>query len=220
MLRVGLTGGLGSGKSTIADIFQSLGAHVIKADAVGRDLMRPGHDVYEKVVARFGNAILSDTGEIDRSALARIVFEGDGAETRLDALNAIVHPAAIAVQMDWMAKIAEREPESVAIVESALIFETKYAGQDRSFDRIILVVVPDDLKIARFVERMMAGRTLSTAELAALEADARHRLALQIPDSDKATRCDFTIDNSGPLAATEQQVRSIYAILSAEARMS
>jgi dephospho-CoA kinase len=223
MLRVGLTGGLGSGKSTAAEIFHSLGAHVIKADTVGRDLMRPNHDVYDKIVAAFGPAVVADDGELNRPALARIVFEGEGAAERLDTLNAIVHPAVIAVQLDWMAQLAEREPDAVAIVESALIFETRYGETKRSFDRVILVVAPDEIKIARYVARTLAvhtlaGRTVSAGEQSALEADARHRLQHQIPDADKAARCDFILDNSGSHAELEQQVRRIYSLLSAEAR--
>jgi dephospho-CoA kinase len=227
MLRVGLTGGLGSGKSTIADIFHTLGAHVIKADLIGRDLMRPGHTVYDDIVARFGPQVLQPTGELDRAALARIVFEGDGAKDRLDALNAIVHPAVIAVQMQWMAGLDQTAPHGVAIVESALIFETKFAEIERrsdgpvvsrGLDRILLVTAPDELKVERFVLRTLAGRAVSAAEHAALAADARHRLDFQIPETEKSARCDFIIDNSGSLAETTHQVRRIYALLAAEAQ--
>jgi len=218
MLRVGLTGGLGSGKSTIADMFAALGAHVIKADTVARDLMHPGEDVFDKIVARFGSEILSPTGEIDRPKLAQIVFAGEGSEQRLDQLNAIVHPAVIAVQMDWLTQIAESHPHAVAIVESALIFESAYADSKRSFHRILLVVAPDEVKVARFVSRTLAGRTVSPQEQAALEADARQRLSHQIPDAKKAPRCDYILDNSGSLENLQQQVRRIFVELCELAR--
>jgi len=217
MLRVGLTGGLGSGKSTAADIFHSLGAHIIKADQIGRDLMQPGQAVYRQIVSHFGPTIVAANGELDRPALAQLVFDGEAAQNHLDALNAIVHPAVIAVQLDWMNQIAEREPKAIAIVESALIFETKFADDMRRFDHILLVTAPDDLKISRFVARSLSGRTSSPAQQAALEADARQRLTHQIHDEEKAPYCDFILNNSGSLAHLEKQVRSIYNLLKSEA---
>lgn len=218
MLRVGLTGGLGSGKSTIADIFAALGAQVIKADTVGRDLMRPGNDVYDKIVARFGRRVVQPDGELNRAALAQLVFEGDGSAERLDALNAIVHPAVIAVQLDWLTNVAEHVPHAVAVVESALIFETPFADGRRSFHRILLAIAPEEVKVARFVARTLAGRIVTAAEKTALEADARNRLAHQMPDAEKAPRCDYIIDNSGSMQQLEQQVRRIYTELSEAAR--
>jgi dephospho-CoA kinase len=210
MLRVGLTGNLGSGKSTAADLFQSLGAQVIKADSIGRDLMHSDQAVYQQIIARFGTTILNPDGELNRPALARLVFEGESAAQRLDALNAIIHPAAIAVQLQWLAEVEQRDPKAVAIVESALIFETKYAANTRTFDRIILLTAPDELKISRFINR------------ARLEAEtgnrlARQILAQQIPDAEKAPRSDFLLDNSSTFAHLEHQVRNLYTKLAAEA---
>ena len=127
MLRVGLTGGLGSGKSTAARRFAELGAVVFSADEIGRDMMQPGEPVYAAIVARFGAEVVSPDGTLDRSALARIAFSGRDTDAgRLEELNAIVHPAVIARQAALMDEVAARDANAVAIVESALIFETKY----------------------------------------------------------------------------------------------
>ena len=127
MLRVGLTGGLGSGKSTVGAMFRALGAHVIDADAVGRSLMQPGQQVYRNIVERFGQHVVQENGELDRAELARLAFDGG----RMEELNSIVHPAVIAEQTAWMQEIAEHEPDAVAIIESALIFETRHGGGTR-----------------------------------------------------------------------------------------
>jgi dephospho-CoA kinase len=210
MLRVGLTGGLGSGKSTVAGMFAELGAAVISADQLGRQLMQPGEQVYAAIVQRFGGGVVRADGLLDRQALAELAFQHNQA----DALNRIVHPAVVAAQQDWMRGVFEKEPWRVAMVESALIFEVEKWGTApgwlERFDRLILVTVPDELKIARFVAR--AGGQNGA------EADARARLALQIPDDEKAARCDFVIDNSGSLAETRVLVEGIYRDLVVRAR--
>ena len=98
MLRVGLTGGLGSGKSTVATILRELGAEVIEADELGRTLMEPGHSVYDEIVAEFGSQVVLSDGRINRPRLAELVFSAQDARSRLDDLNGIVHPAVIAAQ--------------------------------------------------------------------------------------------------------------------------
>ncbi len=122
MLRVGLTGGLGSGKSTAARLFAAHGAHVLQSDTIGRELMEPGQAVYAEIVDHFGNGVVLPDGQLDRAALAKIAF----AEGRVEELNAIVHPAVIARQAELTDAIFQRDPHAVVIVESALIFETKY----------------------------------------------------------------------------------------------
>ena len=119
MLRVGLTGGLGSGKSTVAGFLRELGAEVIEADALGRALMEPGQAVYGEIVRVFGPDAVDPDGRLNRKRLADLGFKGG----RLQDLNAIVHPAAIAEQRSWMEEVFKRNPAAVAIVESALIFE-------------------------------------------------------------------------------------------------
>ena len=164
MLRVGLTGGLGSGKSTAAAMFAELGAYVLSADEIARTLMQPGEAVYAAIVAHFGRSVVREDGTgtevLDRVALARIAF-GEG---RIEELNAIVHPATIARQAALIEKIAARDPDAVTVVESALIFETKHGGADgwqTRFDRIIFVRASEALQIARFVDRSARGKDLS-----------------------------------------------------------
>jgi dephospho-CoA kinase len=202
MLRVGLTGGLGSGKSTVAGMFAALGAAVIGADQLGRELMQPGQPVYAAIVEKFGPAVVRSDGSLDRKALAILAFQ----HNQGDALNRIVHPAVIAAQQEWMRGVFAADPQRVAIVESALIFEVEKWGTApgwlNRFDKLILVTVPDALKIARFVERVKGGD--------GAEADARARIAAQIPDSEKAPRCDYVIENSGPLQQTSAVVGEIY----------
>jgi dephospho-CoA kinase len=219
MLRAGLTGGLGSGKSTVAALFRALGAHVVEADAIGRTMMQPGQPVYHQIVEHFGSQVVGVDGQLDRSALARLAFS----EGRVEELNAIVHPAVIAAQAEWMRQIAAVEPDAVVMVESALIFETKHAsaaGRHQRFDKIILVTAPEELKIARFVERNRRGTTLLAPEKAALEADAHRRLAAQMPDSEKAARCDYVIENKSSIADLEPAVKRIYAELQAAAKQT
>ena len=198
-LCVGLTGGLGSGKSTAARLFAEFGAHILSADEIARELMQPGtpasaHPVFDSIVAQFGPDVLRADGTLDRQQLARLAFAGE----RVDELNAIIHPAAIARQAELAEALFARDPHAVVLVESALIFETKYgSGWRERFDRMILVTAPEALKIQRFITR---ARTQDpTADPAQLELEARRRLAQMIPDAVKAPQCDFVLLNDGTL---------------------
>jgi dephospho-CoA kinase len=162
MLRVGLTGGLGSGKSTVAAMLRELGAEVVEADELGRALMEPGQPVFSKIVRVFGSEVFGPDGNLNRRRLAEMAFQGG----RLNELNAIVHPAVIAAQEKWMDQLFARNPTAVAVVESALIFEverdarlrgeseTVLADWRRRIDRIIVVTAPDKLKVARYIARV------------------------------------------------------------------
>jgi dephospho-CoA kinase len=202
MLRVGLTGGLGSGKSTVAGMFAELGAAVISADQLGRQLMQPGEPVYAAIVNTFGKGVVRGDGSLDRKKLAELAFQHNQA----GALNHIVHPAVVAAEEEWMRGVFEKDPARVAMVESALIFEVEKwgtaPGWTQRFDKLILVTVPDEVKIARFLARMGAND--------AAQMDARARLAMQIPDREKAARCDYVIDNTGSLEATRALVETTY----------
>jgi dephospho-CoA kinase len=231
MLRVGLTGGLGSGKSTAARLFAALGAHVLQSDAIGRELMEPGQAVCAAIVSHFGSGVVQPDGRLDRAALAKIAFD-DG---RVEELNAIVHPAVIARQAELSEAIFQKDRRAIVMVESALIFETKYsetkdgeaiyAGAQRAeqahwhnrFDRIILVTAPEEVKIARFVGRAAAGEAITAERRTKLEAEARSRLAQQIPDERKSALCDYVLTNGGPLTELEWQVDQLWPILQAAA---
>jgi dephospho-CoA kinase len=220
MLRVGLTGGLGSGKSAVAGYLRDLGAEVIEADELGRVLMEPGQQVYAEIVRAFGPEVVSPDGRLNRARLAQLAFEGG----RLNELNAIVHPAVIAAQQRWMKKVFARDPAAVAVIESALIFEVVrdarargeregvLADWRRRIDRIIVVTAPDELKIARYVARIGATE--------AAEADARLRLARQIPDREKVAKADYVLENTGDLAQLRAQVVDLWRRLKAESNNS
>jgi dephospho-CoA kinase len=217
MLRVGLTGGLGSGKSTVAGLFEELGAAVISADQLGRQLMQPGEPVYAAIVETFGKTVVRGDGSLDRKALAELAFQHNQA----DALNHIVHPAVIAAEEEWMRGVFAADGQRVALVESALIFEVEKWGTApgwvQRFDTLILVVAPDEVKIARFVAHMMANDGPDSRR-EALTRDARARLAAQIPDQEKVGRCAYVIDNSGSLGETRRVVEEIYRELVQAAR--
>jgi dephospho-CoA kinase len=206
MLRVGLTGGLASGKTTAAKRSAELGAYVIFADEVGRALMQPGERVYAEIVAKFGPGVVGAGGKLDRVALAKIAF-GDG---RIEELNAIVHPATIARQEEMVAEIAKREPDAVVVVESALVFETKHGtagpggeeGWRRRFDRIILVRASEDERVKRFVARTSSS-----------EDDARRRMSQQLDDDWKAAHSDYVLTNDGSIEDLHAQVDALWPLL-------
>jgi dephospho-CoA kinase len=214
VLRVGLTGGLGSGKSTAASMFAAHGAYVFSADELGRELMQPGQRVYAAIVARFGAAVVKSDGTLDRTELARIAFgpatEGGG---RVEELNAIVHPATIARQAELIEEVRARDPNAVTIVESALIFETKHGGEggwQNRFDKIIFIRVPEEVQIARFVERSLQGQTAEGGERASLESQARQRLAQQSARERNAERCDYVLTNDGSVEDLSGQVDALW----------
>jgi dephospho-CoA kinase len=219
MLRVGLTGGLGSGKTTVAAIFRSLGAQLMEADAVGRTMMQPGEAVYGEIVKAFGPAVVRADGTLDRRKLATIAF----ADGRLAELNAIVHPPVIAEQRRWMDALEKEQPDAVAIYETALLFEASKAAGTRDwqerFDRRILVTAPEALRIARYVARM-GGPDPDAATRAALEAEARERIAAQMPDEEKMRLSDTIIRNDASFEDVTRQTEAVYRELSALARSS
>jgi dephospho-CoA kinase len=216
MLRVGLTGGLGSGKSTAAGMFAAHGAYVFSADEIGRELMQPGEAVYAAIVEHFGAGVVKGDGALggilDRAALARIAF-GEG---RVEELNAIVHPATIARQAALVEEIAARDADAVAMVESALIFETKYGGEGgwhTRFDRIVFVRAAEELKIARFVARASGGKDVSGEERSVLEAEARRRIANQVATERNAEQCDYVLTNDGSMEHLQAQVDGLWPVL-------
>lgn len=228
MLRVGLTGGLGSGKSAVALVFAEGGAHVFSADELGRALMQPGEPVYRQIVEVFGAAVVAADEQLDRRALAREAFQ----HGRLPELNAIVHPAVFRAQEEEMLRVAASDPEGIAVIESALIFEVARdagatlraeavrgekpeaaaASWSRRFDRLVLVTAPDELKTARYIARTAPPDADETTRQA-LARDARARLAAQISDAEKSPFCDFVIDNTATLVLLRRQAQAVLAAL-------
>ena len=195
MLRVGLTGGVACGKTTVAQMLRERGAYVLLADKLAHDLMRPGEKVYASVVEHFGRGILNEDGSINRPKLAELAFAG-----RIQELNAIVHPAVLQAEDRWMHEAGRRDPRAITVCEAALLYE---AGGHERFDRIIVVTCPLESKIRRFAQRV--GITFEAAR-----ADVERRMSAQWPDEAKAARADYIIENFGPLEDTAQQVEKVW----------
>ena len=205
MLKLGLTGGIASGKSAVGEMFVQLGAHLIQADAIAHWLMEPDRPVYDEIVRAFGSEILNPDRTINRSKLAEAAFgkAGSSAPPRVQELNAIVHPAVIRYENEWMDEIGERDPNAIAIVEAALILEAHTADR---FDHLIVVTCQPEQRIQRFARRQGISEDAARAEVT-------RRMAAQIPDEEKIKSAHFVIDNSGSLESTEQQVRELFKAL-------
>jgi dephospho-CoA kinase len=205
LLKLGLTGGIASGKSVVGEMFVKLGAHLIQADAIAHWLMEPGRPVYEEVVQTFGKGILNSDGTINRSKLAAASFSSAGSSStpRVQELNAIVHPPVIRYENEWMEDIGARDPKAIAIVEAALILEAHTADR---FDYLIVVTCQPEQRVQRFAHRHNISEDAARAEVT-------RRMAVQMPDEEKVKAADFVIDNSGPLDATGEQVQAVYSSL-------
>ena len=208
MLKVGLTGGIASGKSVVGEMFVAQGAKLIHADQIAHELMQPGQPVYHEVVRRFGPEILNPDGSVSRPKLAEATFGSPAKNipSRVEELNRIVHPSVLKTQEQWMEQVGRGDSQAIAIVEAALILE---AGADRQFDRLIVVTCRPEQRIRRFADRMELD--LETAGM-----EVTRRMAAQMPDDEKVKRADYLIDNSGSLDQTEKQVREVYDELKRE----
>jgi len=196
MISAGLTGGIGSGKSTAAALFAALGAVTINSDEIGRDMMKPGTVVYDRIVSGFGPEVVDSKGQLDRMKLAEIVFNDP---EKLKHLNAIVH-APVLREIDRQVQLQRaKNPRAVVVVESAVLFE---AGQERRFDKMIVVWCRPEPQVERFVLRSHLSET-----------DVRRRMAAQMSPEEKKRRADFVIDTSISLADTERQVKDVFAQL-------
>ncbi len=195
MLKVGLTGGMASGKTTVLAMFAALGAHTLRADAVAHQLMTPGEPMYPLIVAAFGKGILEPDGTIARPKLAAAAFPA-----RIAELNAIVHPAVLAFEDRWMREVGAIDPKAVAICEAALLIE---AGGLVRYDKLIVVTCTLEQKILRFAER--TGMSSEAAR-----DEVQRRMAAQMPEEEKAKLADYVIDNSGSRDDAAQQVSRIW----------
>ena len=208
-MKVGLTGGIASGKSVVGEMLAAMGAHVVQADILAHELMQPGQPVYEEVVRRFGRGILDRDGLVNRPRLAELAFgnSATGRASRVTELNQIVHPAVIKKQDDWMAEIGRREPEAVTVVEAALILESNAAER---FDRLIVVTCRPEQRVRRWARKMKIDEESARAEVS-------RRMSAQIPDEKKTEAADYVVDNSGSLDDTRRQVSEVYTKLRDEA---
>jgi dephospho-CoA kinase len=196
MLRVGLTGGLASGKSTVSRELARLGCAVLCADEVGHAVLETGGEAFAAVVEAFGPSILDAAGRIARPKLAAIVFDDD---TQLKRLNALVHPAVYAREEAWLQRVEDGDPNAIAVVEAAILIE---AGSYRHYDKVVLAVCEQRQQI----ERAMARDGLTREQA---EARLRRQMSLE----EKKRYADYQIDTSGTIEATLDQVRRLYESL-------
>ena len=191
---LGLSGGIGSGKSTVAKILSNLGAVVIDADVIAREVLEPNQAGYQKAIEVFGESILDSDLRIDRKRLAELVFQNSD---ELAKLEAIVHPAVIA----RVAQIRHSLPESTVVVyDTPLLFEKNLQGQ---FDKVLIVVTDSEHRKARLIERGL--------EITDIEA----RIANQATDSQRRTVADFVIENNGSPEQLHDQVTKVWQQISA-----
>jgi len=199
MLLVGLTGNIGSGKSTVAQMLSEHGATIIDADVLARRAVEQGTTAYEKIVARWSQSVLSPDGNLDRAALRRVVFSD---HDQLEELNQIVHPEVERLRIRLVDQ-ARKRGDPLVVCDIPLLFERHMTDR---FDRIILV----DAHRALRLERLVKDRDLR-------ETEAMEMIAAQMPAELKRARADFVIDNDGTLTQLERRVHDVWATLSAEA---
>jgi len=205
MLKVGLTGGIATGKSLVGSMFAELGVHTIDADQIAHDLMHPGEKVYDEIVRRFGEEILNANKSVNRTRLAELAF--DQKRPRIYELNSIIHPSVIERYERWMDEIGRREPDAIVMLEAALLFE---AGLRRRFDRVIVVSCKPQQRIERWEGRLKVDSETARREVT-------RRMMAQAPDEAKIQAADFVIDNSGSPDETRKQVKKIHEALAAQA---
>lgn len=196
---IGLTGGIGSGKSTVGRLLAELGAVVIDADAIVHELQAPGMPMVKALADEFGGQILGPGGELDRKALANIVFNDDQARAKLGPLV----QAPVVAEMLRRAQTARDSGEAVAVLDIPLLFEGERSGRGTAahmkFDATLVVWVPVETQITRTMERDNCTRE-----------EAQARINAQLPIDEKRDLADHTIDNSGTPESTEQQVQDFY----------
>jgi dephospho-CoA kinase len=188
MLKIGLTGGIASGKSTVASMLRDRDCQVLEADPLGHELLEPGQSAYDEVVREFGNGILGQGDKVDRTKLGAIIFS-DAA--RREKLNQILHPRILDVLRQWFSALERAGGIDLAVVEAALIVES---GFHKELDKLIVCWSKPEQQVQRLVER---GLT---------EDHARMRIAAQMPAEEKRKLADVVVDCSGTMEETERQV--------------
>jgi dephospho-CoA kinase len=203
-LVIGLTGGIASGKSSVTRMFAALGARVIDADAIVRELQAHGAPLLDEISRAFGSDLIGVDGALDRAALGAIIFRDPDARLRL---NSIMHPK-VAAEISRRIDSARESGDAVIVVDIPLLFEGQRSGEGTAslvpFDTTIVVWLPEALQIERLLER--GGLTRSEAE---------HRVRAQIPLNEKRRLADHTVDNSGTPEETKAQVRDVFASITA-----
>ncbi len=199
-LLVGLTGGIATGKSTVANLLRDLGAEIIDADVLAREVVEPGEPALDEIVAEFGRGVLEPTGRLDRKALGAIVF---AEPERRRTLEAITHPRIRERFQRGLDALAARDFRGLVFFDAAVMIES---GNYRNMDRLVVVVADEPTQIARLMARDGVDRE-----------EALRKIRSQMPLAEKAKLADYVIDNSGEPAATAARVRAVHQALLADA---
>lgn len=194
---LGVTGGIATGKSRIAEMFRVLGAVVVSADGLAREVVLPGSPVLKRLGERFGASIIGVDGALDRKALGAIVFADPAARHDLDR---IIHPAIAELSQARLRKLSGQVP--LVVYEAPLLFE---AGAEGRVDAVLVVTASEEVQLRRLMTRDKFA-----------EDEARARIAAQMPQAEKVSRADYVIDNSGGLEEAERAVHSLYQQLTGE----
>jgi len=193
MVKVGLTGGIASGKSSVCGIFSRLGAMVLDADILAREAVKPGRPAWIKLREKFGPEFFHPDGSLDRRSLRSLVFRDP---EKRQQLNEAMHPEVMRAVREWLEAMGHREPHGVLLVDIPLLVEV---GAVEGFDRIVLVFVREEIQLARLMER----DRLSLDE-------ARGALEAQMPLREKLAFADYVVDNNGSLEETQVQVEAVW----------
>jgi dephospho-CoA kinase len=200
MLRVGLTGGIATGKTTVVAILRELGCRVLEADKIAHRMIEPGAAAYEGVVREFGRGILLPDGRVDRAKLGVMVFADP---KKLARLNALVHPPVLAAQDEELAAMEKSEPHAIAVVEAALLIE---AGFHKKLDYLVVTWCTSEQQMARLTKQ---GAGIGARRALTIE-EARQRIAAQMPAEEKRRMADEQIDCSGTIEHTREQVMALF----------
>ncbi len=199
MLKVGLTGGIATGKSFVSSVLRELGCVVNDADRIAHAVIQPGQPAYAEIIREFGHDVpelIAQSGAIDRAKLGAFVFNQP---ERLQRLNAIVHPQVFAAQQCWIDEIAARKPHAIVVIDAALLIET---GSDQRFDKLIVTWCEPALQLERLMQRNHLSREAAQA-----------RISSQMPAAEKLKYADYPINTSKGFEETRQQVAELYATL-------
>jgi dephospho-CoA kinase len=196
MLKVGLTGSIAVGKSFVLSVFSELGCHVLDADLTAREVVMPGTHGLDRIVREFGEGVLTAEGTLDRPKMASIEFSD---ESKRLLLNSIVHPLVFEAQDKWLRDREAEDPDGIAIVDAALMIES---GGYRRFEKLIVVWCEPEIQFERLIQRDRMS-----------EAEARRRIASQMPQEEKKKYADLLIDTSGGFEATRERCRQVHSEL-------
>lgn len=188
-MNIGLTGGIASGKSTVSQLLVEKGAHLVDADQIAREVVKPGHSVLTRVVSHFGQSILHKDGTLNRKRLGDIIFRDP---LQKKALESILHPPIRAMMLERMRTLEQKHPGHLVVVDVPLLFESNLA---RLFEEVWVVYIPEHIQL----ERLMRRNQLS-------ETKALSRIRAQMPIEKKKELADIVIDNSGSIKRTKQQI--------------